>query len=91
LIDDGRLNGRTYDRQGDENMYDHGPLEENSQVFTGIIKSWRNDYGEPLTDSGVTVPFVTQGYPAVPLGTRVNLVARRYKPLFQIEKLTKST
>ncbi len=76
--------------RGIEDMADRGPLEENSQVFTGIIKSWRSDYGELLTDSGVTVPLVTEGYPAIPIGMRVTVVARKYKPLFQIEKLSRA-
>ena len=68
-------------------MGDRGPLEDESQVFSGVIKVWRTDYGELLTDSGVTVPLVTRGYPAVPIGARVTLIARKYKPLFQIEKI----
>lgn len=68
-------------------MPDRGPLEDEAQVFSGVIKVWRTDYGELLTDSGVTVPLITRGYPAVPIGARVTLVARKYKPLFQIEKI----
>lgn len=68
-------------------MGDRGPLEEEAQIFSGVITVWRADYGELLTDSGVTVPLVTSGYPTIPVGRHVTLVARKYKPLFQIEKL----
>ncbi len=64
-------------------------LEPGTHVFTGTIKAWRGDYGELLTDSGVTVPLVTQGLPPLPEGTRVTLVARKFRPLFQIEKVMK--
>jgi hypothetical protein len=33
---------------------------------------------------------VTGGHPAIPVGTRVTLVARKFKPLFQIEKIVES-
>jgi hypothetical protein len=69
-------------------MNENGPLEPIAQVFTGTVTTWRNDYGELLTDSGVTVPFVTQGHPLVPIGTRVKISARKFRPLFQIEKLS---
>lgn len=68
-------------------MPDRRPLEDEAQVFSGVIKVWRGDYGELLTDSGVTVPLVTSGYGSIPVGARVTLVARKYKPLFQIERI----
>lgn len=68
-------------------MQDRAPLEDEAQVFSGIVKVWRSDYGELLTDSGVTVPLVTSGYRTVPIGTRVTLIARKYKPLFQIDRI----
>ena len=36
-------------------MQDRAPLEDEAQVFSGIVKVWRSDYGELLTDSGVTI------------------------------------
>lgn len=71
-------------------MDNSGPLEPGSQVFTGTITAWRRDYGEMITDSGVTVPFVTQGHPVVPVGTRVTMTARKFRPLFQIEKMSRA-
>ncbi len=68
-------------------MSNRGPLEDEAQVFSGIVKVWRSDYGELLTDSGVTVPLVTSGYRPLPVGARITLVARKYKPLFQIERI----
>ena len=64
-------------------------VESDTHVFTGIVRAWRSDYGELITDSGVTVPLVTRGLPPLPEGARVTLVARKLRPLFQIEKVVK--
>jgi len=64
-------------------------VEPDTHVFTGIVRAWRTDYGELLTDSGVTVPLLTRGLPPLSEGTRVTLVARKLRPLFQIEKVVK--
>jgi hypothetical protein len=65
-------------------------FEPGTHVFTGTVKVWRSGYGELLTDSGVTVPLFTQGHPSLREGTRVTLVTRKLRPLFQIEKIIKS-
>jgi hypothetical protein len=65
------------------------PVEPNTHVFTGTVTSWRSDYGELVTDSGVTVPLLTRGLAPVPVGTRLTLVTRKLKPLFLIESLVK--
>jgi hypothetical protein len=64
-------------------------LEPGTHVFTGTVKVWRGDYGELLTDSGVTVPLTTQGHPPMREGARVTLVTRKFRPLFQVEKVIK--
>ena len=70
-------------------MDNYAPVEPDAHVFTGTIISWSSDYGELLTDSGVTVPLVTRGFPALPVGARLTLIARKFRPLFQIEKVVK--
>lgn len=70
-------------------MDNSAPLEPGTHVFSGTITAWRSDYGELVTDSGVTVPLLTRDLPTVPVGTRLTLVVRKFKPLFQIEKATK--
>lgn len=64
------------------------PFEPESQVFVGTIKFWRNGYGELVTDSGVTVPLNIEGQPAYRVGTRVRIVARKYKPRYFTEAVT---
>jgi len=66
-----------------------GPVEPETHVFTGTIRTWSSDYGELITDSGVTVPVVTRGLPVMTVGTRLTLVARKLKPLFVIEKVVR--
>lgn len=70
-------------------MDNSAPVEPDAHVFTGTVKAWRGDYGELVTDSGVTIPLLTRGLPAVPVGTRLTLVARKLKPLYQIERVVK--
>lgn len=71
-------------------MENSAPVEPNTHVFTGTVTSWRSDFGELVTDSGVTVQLVTQGLPALPVGTHLTLVARKFKPLFLVERVVKT-
>jgi len=70
-------------------MDNYAPVEPDTHVFSGTIKTWNSDYGELITDSGVTVPLITRGFPALPVGARLTLIARKLRPLFQIEKVVK--
>jgi hypothetical protein len=71
-------------------MDEADPFEAGRYVFAGTVTVWRSDYGELFTDSGVTVPLVTRGHPLLREGMRVTLIARKQRPLFQIEKVIKS-
>jgi hypothetical protein len=62
-------------------------LEPGTHVFTGTVRVWRNDYAELYTDSGVTIPLITQGLPALRDGARLTVVTRRYRPLYQVEEV----
>lgn len=66
-------------------------FEPGTQVFTGTVQVWRGDYGELRTDSGVTISLATQGLSAVPEGARVTLVARKFRPLFRVEKIVRES
>jgi hypothetical protein len=59
-------------------------------VFSGTVRVWGSDYAELFTDSGVTIQLVTQGYPDLRDGARITVVARRYRPLYQIEDVRES-
>ncbi len=62
-------------------------LETGTQVFSGTVRVWGNDYAELVTDSGVTVQLVTRGHSHLRDGSRVTVVARKYRPLYQIEEV----
>jgi uncharacterized OB-fold protein len=64
------------------------PFEPESQIFVGTVKFWRSGYGELVTDSGVTVPLNIEGQPALRVGMRVRIVARKYKPRYFAESIT---
>jgi hypothetical protein len=66
-------------------MDDPDPFELGTYEFTGVVKSWRGSYGELVTDSGVAVLFVTQGYESIPEGMRITVVARKFRPRYKIE------
>jgi hypothetical protein len=65
------------------------PLEPGAHTFTGVVKTWQRDYGELLMDSGVTITLLTYGHPPMTEGTRITITARRLRPLFQIETLSR--
>ncbi|HML30905.1 MAG TPA: hypothetical protein PKE16_19095 [Hyphomicrobium sp.] len=61
-------------------------LEPGTHVFSGTVRVWGNDYAELHTDSGVTIQLVTQGHQRLRDGARITVVARRYRPLYQVEE-----
>jgi hypothetical protein len=71
-------------------MDDPESFEPGAHVFTGTIKSWNAVYGELVTDSGVSVPLITQGVTRVQIGSRVTIVARKLRPRFVIESVDKA-
>jgi hypothetical protein len=80
---------RSGDGKTESNMNNSAPIEPDMQIFTGTIKSWRSDYGELVTDSGIAIPLLTHGLPALAVGSRLTVVARKLKPVFQIERIVR--
>ncbi len=62
-------------------------LEPGTHVFSGTVRVWGSEYAELTMDSGVTIQLITQGHPVRRVGERVTIVARRYRPLYQVEKV----
>lgn len=65
-------------------------LEPGTHVFSGTVRVWGSDYAELTMDSGVTIQLITQGHPMRRAGERVTIVARKYRPLYQLEKISES-
>ena len=62
-------------------------LEPGTHVFSGTVRMWRSDYAELVTDSGVTIPLIPRGHSDVREGSRITVVVRKYRPLYQIDEV----
>ncbi len=63
------------------------PLEQRQHIFSGVITTWRENYGELVTSSGVPVRFVTHGHPPLPEGAHITITVRKFHPCYHIDKL----
>lgn len=64
-------------------MEDGEFLEEETRVFAGKVVDWRSDRAKLVTDSGITVVLATKGLQAVPAGTHVTVVTRKFLPVYR--------
>lgn len=69
-------------------MDDKDPFEPGTHVFTGVVKAWGPVTGELATDSGLTIHIATQGQPAVPVGARITITTKKYRPRYHVLKAT---
>lgn len=69
-------------------MDDNETFEPGTHVFTGVVKSWGPAMGELVTDSGLSIFLATEGQPQVPAGSRVTVTSRKYRPRYQVAKVT---
>ncbi len=65
-------------------------LEPGTHVFSGTVRVWGSDYAELVMDSGVMIQLITQGHPMRRAGERITIVARKYRPLYQLEKISEA-
>lgn len=71
-------------------MGDLDLFEPGTQIFTGVIRSWSGSFGELVTDSGLSVIIVVQGQAQPPIGERVTISARRYRPVYHAASISKA-
>lgn len=71
-------------------MGDLDLFEPGTQVFTGVIRSWNGAFGVLVTDSGLSVIIVVQGQPQPPIGERITISARRYRPVYHAASISKA-
>ena len=69
-------------------MNDLDPFEQGTHTFTGTVKVWAANTAELITDSGLVVFLDTRGQPAIPIGTRVTMVTRKYRPCHLVTRVT---
>ncbi len=63
-------------------MDDADLFEPDTHTFTGVVKEWGPFWGELVTDSGLSIVFVTRDQQPVPQGTRININAKKFRPRF---------
>jgi hypothetical protein len=65
-------------------MDDLDPFEPGTHTFSGVVKAWGTNSAELVTDSGLALFLSTQGQPQVPIGARVTVVTRKYRPCYLV-------
>lgn len=63
-------------------MDDADLFEPDTHTFTGVVKEWGPFWGELVTDSGLSIVFVTRDQPQVAQGTRIAINAKKFRPRY---------
>lgn len=71
-------------------MEDADLFEPETHTFTGAIKAWGPFWGELVTDSGLSIIFVTRDQPALPLGSRITVNAKKFRPRFLPTRISRA-
>lgn len=69
-------------------MTDIDPFEPGTHNFSGTIRAWGASTAELITDSGLVVFLDTRGREAIPVGTRIAIVTRKYRPCHLVTQVT---
>ena len=69
-------------------MDDLDRFEPGLHTFSGVVRTWATSTAEIVTDSGLVVFLDTRGQPPLPLGTRVTIDGRKYRPCHFVTKVT---
>ena len=64
------------------------PFEPGTHNFSGVVKAWTQNSAELVTDSGLVLFLSTQGQPPVPIGARISVVTRKYRPCYLVVKVS---
>ncbi len=70
-------------------MDDADLFEPETHSFTGVIREWGPFWGELVTDSGLSIVFVTREQEPVPQGTRIMINAKRFRPRYLPTRIAK--
>jgi hypothetical protein len=63
------------------------PFEPGTHTFNGVVQAWTAHSGELITDSGLVLFLNTEGQPPVPIGTRITVRTRRYRPCYLVTNI----
>ena len=59
-------------------------FEPGSHTFTGTIKAWHGASAELVTESGLVIVFSTQAQDPLPVGSRVTVTLRKFRPRYAL-------
>lgn len=65
-------------------------FEPETHTFTGVVKDWGPFWGELVTDSGLSIVFVTRDQAAVAQGTRITVDAKKFRPRFLPTRISRA-
>jgi hypothetical protein len=69
-------------------MGDLDRFEPDIQTYSGTVRVWATSTAEIITDSGLVLFLDTRGQPPVPVGTRITIDTRKYRPCHFVTKVT---
>ncbi len=69
-------------------MDDLDRFEPGIQTYSGTVRFWATSTAEIITDSGLVLFLDTRGQPPLPVGTRVTIDARKYRPCHFVTRVT---
>ncbi|AHB49511.1 hypothetical protein W911_15650 [Hyphomicrobium nitrativorans NL23] len=63
-------------------------FEPGPHSFSGTVRAWIGNTAELVTDSGVVLFLDTHGQQPVPVGTRIHVETRKYRPCHFVTRTT---
>jgi hypothetical protein len=69
-------------------MDDLDRFEPETHTFKGTVRLWAASTAEVVTDSGLVLFLDTRGHPQMPVGTRVTIDTRKYRPCHFVTRVT---
>lgn len=69
-------------------MDDLDRFEQEAHTFSGTVRHWATSTAELVTDSGLVLFLDTRGQPQMPVGSRITVDTRKYRPCHFVTKVT---
>ncbi len=69
-------------------MDDLDRFEPGTHFFSGTVRVWTGNTAELVTDSGIVLFLDTRGQPSMPIGTRIKVETRKYRPCYFVTTTT---
>lgn len=69
-------------------MDDLERFEPEITTFSGTVRVWATSTAEVVTDSGLVLFLDIRGQPPMPVGARVTIDTRKYRPCHFVTRVT---